>query len=75
MACVVKHAGMFAWPYFGKHVRQHWTQPCPGDDMPCVDPREALIHPLNQRCNAIGANVAVIAVEFSGSCDAEPVFA
>ena len=75
MACVVKHAGMFARPYFGKHVRQHGTQPRPGDDMPCVDLRETLIHPINQRRDAIGANVAVIAVEFSGPCNAEPVFA
>jgi hypothetical protein len=43
--------------------------------MPCVDLRETLIHPLNQRRNAIGSNVAVIAVEFGGPCDAEPVFA
>ncbi|KPM88221.1 hypothetical protein AOR11_25045, partial [Vibrio alginolyticus] len=73
MAGVVEHAGRTAAANLGHHVRHHRPQTGPGHHAAGVDAGEALVDPLHQRADAIGADIAVVAVELGGAGDAEAV--
>ncbi len=75
MAGVVEHARRAAAADLGHHVRHHRAQTGPGHHAAGVDAGEALVDPLHQRADAIGADVTVVAVELCGAGDAETVVA
>src|SRR5690606_4035258 len=56
-------------------VRHHRTQPGPWYEALGADTWETLVHPFHQRANAVGTNVAVVAVELGSSCNPETVVA
>lgn len=64
---VVEHVGVTTSAYAGHHVGQHGAQAGPGHHLAGVDAREALVHPSGQWTNAVGANVAVGAIELGGA--------
>lgn len=70
---VVKHVRCFTWPYFGKHIGHHRSQPRPWRVLACADARKTLRHPIHQRLNTVSANVLIKAVELGGSGDTKSV--
>ena len=75
MAGVVEHVGQAAGADAGQHVRHHGPQAGPGLDAARAHAREALVDPVHQRLDAVGADVAVEAVELGRAGDAEAVHA
>ena len=63
VASVVEHAGRATPAHAGQHVGHRRTQASLRHDAVGLDARKALLHPIDQRLNAVGANVAVVAVE------------
>ena len=74
MSGVVKHVGQLTSAHSRHHVGHHGAQSCPRHNLASVDAGEALIHPCNERPDAVGANVFVVAVEFGGACNAETIY-
>ncbi len=72
---VVVDARILAGTYFGHHVRHHRPQARPGYDMLGIDARHQATGPGNQWSYAVVANVIVHAIEFSGTRDAQAIFA
>ena len=70
---VVEHIGLATRPHARQHVGHHRPQTCPGLDPAGIDAGEALVNPVHQGADALGADVAVDAVELGRAGNAEAV--
>ena len=75
MACVVEHARLAAPAHTGHQIGHHGAQARPWHNAARIDAREAAVHPVNQRANAVGANVFVETVELCRARNAKAIFA
>ena len=75
MTGVVEHIGLLAGAHTRHHVGHHGPQACPGHDLAGAYTREALIDPVHQGLDAVGADVAVVTVELGCACHTEAVCA
>jgi type I restriction enzyme S subunit len=60
VAGVVEHVGQAAGAHAGQHVGHHGAQTGPGLHAAGADAGEALVHPVHQRADAVGADVVVV---------------
>ena len=73
VACVVKHIGTLACAHTRQHRGHHGAQARPRLHSACAHPRETLVDPINQRADAVGADVMVYTVELRRARHAKAV--
>jgi hypothetical protein len=73
VSSVVKHIAFPAAPYARHHVRHHWPQSRPWDNLARANPRKASVDPVEQRLNALRSDVTIVAIELCRSRNAESI--
>ncbi len=70
---VVEHIGLLTRTDTRHHAGRHGAKACPRYDLSCTHLWEALIDPIDERADSVGADVFVKAIKFRGARNSETI--